>query len=98
MKRIVIFIGLKLAELSVLGSVIVGLSLLGQWIKCNYYNYYEARQSFESWAAFGENFIEGIVSIFLIVLVLVLFGAIIYGTIYLVKKNWKWSKKLARKE
>jgi len=96
MKQIAIFIGLKLAELCALAAVITGLSLLGQWVERNSP---WAMQSFDSWAAFGMNLFEGMGAVLIYVFLPLLVGGVLVACVHhIIKKNWQWAKKLARKE
>ena len=90
MKRIIIFIGLKTAEISALGLFVFGLAYIGHF---GWLDFGSGRWRLDTWMGFWQAFAEGL-------LWLIIFtGSIgVFALLVLVfKANWKWSKKLTKK-
>ncbi len=100
MKRILIFIGLKLAELLALGGIVVGLAWVGHYLEHSFnlsdrsLAIWRTETVLGSWGDLGLNIVTT-ANVFVLLLVpLTILGLVLIGLFGLFLANWKWAGKL----
>ena len=81
MKKVIVFIGLKIVEITGLGLLLYLLSLLGSLdlISKKLYN------------GFWGNLLEGCTLAVLIVSVVIIVGVVLFALWVILEKNWEWA-------
>jgi hypothetical protein len=88
MKRVLVFIGLKIAECSAVVLGVLGLHELGAWYDQTYWPTIAYRATW--YERVGNGFV-----VLLMGWLLVLGGALLLlGLVCLIRVNWRWAKKL----
>ena len=83
MKRILVFIGLKVAEI---GAIIFVPYWLGKYV-CNSFEYPQA----------SSYWVEGVFMIFVVLAAILIVGVSVAGIVSLIYGNWEWAGKITRR-